>query len=305
MKEMAMEFALGRAAIALAGTAFLAWQDWKTSFIDERVAYAMIAAGALLNLLTGDFELMKFAFGGAALIFGFGYLLYRTGRLGGGDVLMYTGLQLLLPYNPMLFEGGLGLVTEPLQREVLREIAGRAPFFITVFAASTLAAMVGSTLFYASKLAGLKKLKPDYHETALGIAFWTAGAYAVTAFSAVRLSLAQTAFYAALFLPALFILAFRKQIMDEVVVQKIPLSQVEDEDVLVLHKMPEGIARKYGLQPVLTKSEVEKLKLVQKREKISKFPVAKVLPRLGPYILLALVLGLSGIDLVVLLLLLS
>ena len=38
-------------AVALLGTGLAALQDWKTSFIDEKITYSMIQAGFLLTIM--------------------------------------------------------------------------------------------------------------------------------------------------------------------------------------------------------------------------------------------------------------
>jgi Flp pilus assembly protein protease CpaA len=342
-------------AVALIGTAKAAWQDFKTSFIDEKITYSMIGAGfslTLMNTLNApielalaftaiilaagyfflkqypnitpqskhggffvifllivphllkqtqafgpnvDYGLLILSFNGAAVIFGLGWLLYKTGKLGGGDVLLYTGLQLLLPVKPHALDGIiLPYVLTPdklFQWQLLSDIG--LPFFLSIFLLSTMLALLGSSIVYAWRLRKLK-LKPELLSAGLGLVAVIGFAYVMNVMGA---SLKATAFYAIFLLPSALLLAFRKQLMDEVIVQKVTIAQVEDEDILVLDKMPQAIVKKYSLGPVLTKSEVEKLKLIVKKEKITKFPVAKVLPRLGPYVFLAVLLGVLGLDL--------
>ena len=86
-----------------------------------------------------------------------------------------------------------------------------------------------------------------------------------------------------------FNLLFRADIMDLVVVRHVKLSEVEDEDILVLDRLPERIVKTYGLERVLTKAQVERLREVQKKEGLRAFPVCKSLPRFGPYVLAALI----------------
>ncbi len=301
-----MNFVFLRAAIALACTGAAAWQDWKTSFIDERLCYAMIALGAAADLATGDMEFIKLSLGGAAVIFGAGYLLYRTGKLGGGDVLLYTGLHLLLPLNPMLFATGLGgalLSGQSFQPQLLADVSAKVPFFFSLFVMSTLLALFGSGLQYALELRKLKKLKPEWKNALLGGGTGLLALVAINYYAGLKP--VQIAFYSLVFLPALFLMAFGKQLMDEVIIKRISVSKIEDEDVLALEKMPAQIVSKYQLGPVVTKGELEKLKTIVKKEGITTFPIAKTLPRLGPYILLALILGLAGLDLAAVLILIS
>ena len=342
-------------AVALLGTGLAALQDWKTSFIDEKITYSMIQAGFLLTIMqvlnasiellvvstiilvtvnyfffkwhsnftpqprhvallvvflltipyilklteafgsSANYGLLALSFNGAGIIFGIGWLLYKTGKLGGGDVLLYTGIQLLLPVKPHALDFLLlPQILSPaklFQWQFLSDIG--LPFFLGIFLLSTMLALLGSTIGYAWRLRKLK-LKPDLLAAGLGVVAVAGFAYVMAVMGA---SPAATAFYGVFLLPSALLLAFRKQIMDEIIVQKIGISQIEDEDILVVEKLPAKIVAKYKLGPVLTKAEVEKLKLVAKNEKITKFPIARVLPRLGPYVFLAVLAGVLGLDL--------
>jgi Flp pilus assembly protein protease CpaA len=287
-----LNYELLRVAVALAGTAYLAWQDARTSFMDERVLYAMAGAGLLLNLLVGSLDFLIPSVGLAAAVFAFGYAFYRVGQLGGGDVWLFTALQLLLPLpaygvSRALASSLAGVVPDfSLAAAASTSLAGGAyPFILSVAAASAFFALWGSAFLYARKLRG-HALKPDQ---ALLVAL-VGGLLVVFYYlnSVLRISPGLIAFLVLLFLPSVFLTSFKRQLLDEVVVRKIPLREVEDEDILVLEKMPERLVKKYRLGRVLTKAEVAKLRALEKREGLHRFPVAKVLPRFGPYVLLGL-----------------
>ncbi|MFA5246939.1 MAG: A24 family peptidase, partial [Candidatus Micrarchaeia archaeon] len=96
-----MNFEIIRIAVALLGTGAAAYQDAKTSFIDDKLTISMIALGTLLNILVFDWDFAIYSIGITAIIFAIGYVLHRTGQLGGGDVLLFCGIQALLPYYPV------------------------------------------------------------------------------------------------------------------------------------------------------------------------------------------------------------
>lgn len=281
-----MNFEILRVAIALAGIAIAAWQDAKTSFIDERLVYAMLALGVVLDVATFDAGFIVFSLGIAAAIFVVGWASYKAGQLGGGDVYLFVALQLLLPFYP----SGVSSVGAFAVSEELRVF----PFFVSVFVASAFFGVVGSALLYAWKLRKARVLKPDFLSGGVVVA---ALVITLAWFSQWRLSLAQAAFFAAFMLPGAFLLAFKKQIMDEVIVRMIPISKIEDEDILATDKMNPWLVRKYGLRRVLTEKEVEKLRLIQRKEGVRRFPVCKELPRFGPYILAGLIASLIVGDL--------
>ncbi len=288
---------LAGVGIALVGTALAAYQDALTSFIDERLTYGMIAAGALVVLSTLDQQLIIGAFAGAAVIFAIGYALYRAGQVGGGDVLLFTAIQLLVPVRPAQL--GIPLFNLVFDKMALDQVIayGRVlqaiPFFASVFAAASFFALLGSAIFYASKIA---KARPKPELVPGGITSTASLVFLWWLYSR-GVSVVQTAFFGLVLAAACFLIAFKKQIMNEVVVQNIAIEEVEDEDILVTSKMDEKIVEKYSLGKVLTKEEVEKLKKVREKEGIKLFPVAKVLPRLGPYILLGLITSLLLGDL--------
>ncbi len=139
-----MNFEVLRIAAALAGTGAAAWQDAKTSFIDDRIVYSMIGLGFVLDVITLDTAFIVYSTGIATAIIAFGYFMYRTGQLGGGDVLLFAGIQLLLPYYP---DAAASLGFAPTEYLFI-------PFFVALIAASSFYALLGSAAKYGL---GLRK----------------------------------------------------------------------------------------------------------------------------------------------------
>lgn len=270
-----MNFELIRIAAALLGTGAAAWQDHKTSFIDDRIVYAMIGLGLVLDILTFDQNFILYSIAIAAGIFAFGYLLYRTGQLGGGDVLLFAGIQLLLPYYPQV-AASLGFAPQPYLF---------IPFLISILAVSSFYALLGTAVWFGLQLRKLP-LKPDVPSAIVAAVMFVAMLYAA---SVAGGGLLINALFAAMIVPGAFLLVFKKQITEELIIRKIRISQVEDEDVLATEKMPAALVKKYALGRVLTKKEVEKLRKIEKSGKMRSFPVYKNLPRFGPYVLAALI----------------
>ena len=299
---MVLNLEIIRIVAALIGTSIAAYQDSKTSFIDDKVLFSMIGIGAVLTLLSFNQTFILYTFAVAALIFALGYLLYKSGQLGMGDVLLFAGLQLLLPLAPSLVSNFFGIESSSIFSFVNASLAGgdsafsalgliQYSFFITtIFLVSSYFATVGSSVFYLYGLLHSKKpLKPNFAYLVVSLALCSVSLYylfLVFGFSSAFL------LFVPLFLSFVFFLSFKEQIMDDVIIRKIKISQIEDEDILAVEKMPSSMMKKYNLQRVLTKKEVEKLKLIEKKEKMHSFPVCKVLPRLAPYILFGLVVAL-------------
>ncbi|MFH1751107.1 MAG: hypothetical protein ABH863_05490, partial [Candidatus Micrarchaeota archaeon] len=228
----------------------------------------------------------------------FGYVFYKRGQLGMGDVLLFVAIQQLLPLTPIALK-----ILNPVSFEfpdvsALPEVSWvivgyvnvftHALFFISLFLISSFLATIGSSFQYAMALAKSKKrLRPSPLYGIASLLLLAFGSYFL--YLMFGLSILSGLFFI-LFLASGFFLTFRDQILDEIVVMDIPLSQIEDEDILAIEKIPREIVKKYGLEKVLTVSQVRNLKEVQKKEGMKLFPVNKILPRFGPYIFMALVL---------------
>jgi len=278
-----VNFELLRVSIALVGVGFAAWQDARTSYIDDRVLYAMIIAGALLNLATLDYEFISSTFLVFAFIMLLGYFAFKAGQFGAGDVYLFAAIQLLLPVYPQI--GSPFAVPDYLLL---------FPFVFSVFVAASLFATIGSALLYAFKLhraAPLLFKKPKaalFYTLAIGgaaLAFWLGFGLAVTVALVLLLE------------SALFMLLFKDEISEKVIVKRVALSKVEDEDVLALDKMP--ALKRLGIGRVATKEVIARLR----KARVSSVWVHKDLPRFGPCVFLALLACLAAGDVVAFLLL--
>ena len=259
-----MNFELLRIAAALAGTGLAAWEDGRTSFIDDRITFSMIGLGFLLNLWAwlgmGDWNFFVASCLPAALVLAVGYLLYRYGQLGGGDVLLFAGIQLLLPFYPFEALAPVQAALGTGLPEFAAEVSANWPLLLSVFVASSALAMVGSGAQYSfllwKKHKDFKGLKPDWQMLLAASALAVPALFfASTAFSPMR-----TAFFAAVFLPGVLLVGFKKQLMDEVIVKRIRIEEIEDEDILAIDKMDAKVVEKYGLERVLTKEQVGRLR---------------------------------------------
>ncbi len=293
-----LNFELIRVAVALVATGIAAWQDGRTSFIDDKILWAMIAIGALLNLATLDLDFILFSIGGAAIIGAIGYYGYKTGQLGAGDVMLFAGLQLLLPFPAIETATMLGLLPQAgtYMQTAYLGIAQAFPFFVSFFIATSLLMLVGSSLLYAHRLWKNGQLvvrgKQLYLATGLGIAaiaflYWFSTAYS--------LHLIQLALFVAVLASSLFTIAFKEKITESLV-QQLTISQIEDEDILAIEQLDPVLVKKYSIEKVLTKENVEKLKKIEKSEGRHTFPVYKNLPRMGPYAFIGLVASIALIS---------
>ncbi|MBT4192215.1 MAG: prepilin peptidase [Candidatus Diapherotrites archaeon] len=83
----------------LIGTFIGGATDAKTGYIYDWITYPMIALGILLSLV----QLQWFNLVSGVAIFGLLFLVYKFGKLGGGDVKIFTGIAFLNPFNEINF----------------------------------------------------------------------------------------------------------------------------------------------------------------------------------------------------------
>lgn len=264
-----------RVVVSVLVTAALAWQDHQTSFMDERVLYTFLAGGLLWDFLFLPFSQLWPPVLVAALIGAVGYLSYRAGQFGGGDVLLLAGLAVWLPYSP--------LVSVPIFW----------PFVLSVFLAASLLASAGSSLWYADLLRQRKKFPGKK------AAVFLAGFVGVVALSQLMpFGVLGQLFIVLLGIPSVFYLAYRQDVLDYAVIAPQTYAQILDEDVLALEKLPDADVEKFGLERVLTVPALKKLKKFMAAKKRKTVPIYRHLPRFGPYLLAGLLLSLVLGDLV-------
>lgn len=123
-------------SIVCIAVAYMAFDLFNRRNVPTAFAYGTIAYGVLLTLLylaSQDYATMAYSFVVAGIVFGLGYLVYRTGQIGLGDVTELTAVSLVLPFSaPLLVgTGQFGL-----------------PFVISIVIASGIAALIVVPLFY-------------------------------------------------------------------------------------------------------------------------------------------------------------
>ncbi len=266
-----MNFELLRIALALIGTGAAAWQDAHTSFIDDNLLYGMVIAGALLNLATLDFEFIHSVFLGFAFIMLLGYIAFRAGQFGAGDVYLLAGLHLLLPL-PVLLAPEIAV---PAYLLIF-------PPVVSIFIFASLAATAGSALLYAFKLS---KNAPSVLTSLKARTLLVGMAAALAGLSlGFGLTALQSLILFSLGASSAFLFLFRDEIMRFVIVKKVPLSKVEDEDVLDLSKLPKATVKKFNIGKVATKENLARIR----KAGLKQVFVHSNLPRFGPYLLLGL-----------------
>lgn len=125
------------ASLVVIALAYMLFDLFNKRNIPSIFAYGTVAYGAILTVLYLQITLIALSVGVAVFIFAVGYLVYRAGVLGAGDLFELATLSLILPFQSMPFLSNVpqfGL-----------------PFIISVFIASGVAALVAVPLYYIPK----------------------------------------------------------------------------------------------------------------------------------------------------------
>ncbi|MBI5884888.1 hypothetical protein HZB89_02200 [archaeon] len=200
----------------------------------------------------------------AAIVFVIGYLLYYTGKIGGGDLKLFIGITLVLP-----------------------ELAG-VPFILSVVVVASLIALfvVGGyySVVYLLKGFDYRLNQKGIHKAGLIALLLIVYLYALLSFS--RISFASIALLAGVMVFGLMSTALEKGIKEYFFLKKIPLKKLEEDDLIAFDYLPEGIQKKLELngKRVLEESEIEKIRKL----KLKIVPVYRDLPKFGPFIAIAL-----------------
>ncbi len=253
-----MVILLIRQAVILVGAALAAYTDARTGLILDKITYPMIALGIVLNLL--EFELMLFAIPIAVFIIGFA--LYWFGKLGGGDVKLFTGIAMLLP----LF-GGKVFVVHVLLVAVLASIVFYSVYYVARYWRKGIA--LGENREGILKAAVLGAIMAVYFYYVFEAQLLAAEAIAVFSIA--------TAF-------ALLFLALEKGIKKNFFLKEIGLGKLEEDEVIAEEFLDSGLKKKLAMKGkgIIGKKEIQKLKELG----VKVVPVYQNMPPFGPFVLL-------------------
>ncbi len=264
-----MVLLLVKEAILLAGTGLAAYTDAKTGLIPDKITYSMIAAGLIINLV--EFNLTALAV--PALVFAIGFVLYWLGKIGGGDVKLFTGIAMLLPY-----------------------LNGRV-FVMHVLLAAALLSMVFYSVYYLARY-WRKGIDLNANKDGIlksGVLGTVIAAYFYFVYSVGMIEVTALLMFSVAALFALAFLAFEKGIKKNFFLKEVELKKLEEDEVVAIEFLDKEIAGKIGLgiKRIIGDKEIEKLKKIG----ISKVPVYRDMPPFGPFIFLGTVLILLSPEL--------
>lgn len=254
---------IAKEIIVIVAAALAAYTDWKTGFIYDRITYTLIAMGVIISAVELNFE----SFMIAAVVFVFGYLLYYTGKIGGGDVKLFVGISLVMP----MVEG--------------------MPFIINALVYATMFAVVALSAYYVPKYIrrGIR-WKEDFPKIILSI-------FVGVAFSFYVFFITQTGLLPFWFLGAISIvliaglvfLAFERGIRREFFLKNIKVKELEEDELVAIEFIDLKLKEKLGMKFKGVIDEKEKKRLL--KMKIKEILVYRNLPKFGPFVLAGVVIA--------------
>lgn len=256
---------LARQVIAIAASAASAYTDLKTGLIYDGITLPMIALGILLNLYEQQFGAILVA----GIVFAIGYVLYFGGKIGGGDVKLFTGIALVMP-----------------------EINGSV-FVINTFIFSALAAVMFLSIYYPLKyLRKTKSIRAAFDENKQGVRRGIVLSLVLLAYFYFLFStgIASETYLIIIAIPMFFgvlFFCFEKGIKEKIFLEKIPVGKIEEDELIAKEfldkKTLEGLS--LGPKGIIDAKAAEKLRALGVKEIL----VYRNLPRFGPFILFGVV----------------
>ena len=233
--------------------------------VPDKFLYGFFLVSAIANVVFFDACLIVYTLAIAVPLFLLGYLFYRLGQWGGADVAVILSIILLVPIHPSFVSL---LPNYPFILSVLL-------FSFTLFALYTIVHF-GIRLAQTRARADVKYLL--FLLPYAAVIYLLAQLPLVSPTYILILSIAVTG--------SVFYMAYRQPII-QLLSEKLPLKNVEIEDILALERMEEQ-ASKYRLQRLVTRSELARLRKLR----ISHLYVYTGLPPFLPFLLAGFVLAL-------------
>ncbi len=274
---------LGIRVILVLITSFLAGViDYRTGYIYDFITYPAIFLGFLIGLFEFGFSItMLKVVAIVGVVFVIGYFLYNLGKVGGGDIKLFIALGLLLPfYHQSIFiieivfwSAVISLIVLPL-------------YYLTVLFAKRFGRKKTTGLWQLGQKLKSREFLPLFF-------LW------VLFFILFILSPKTTGFFIfkILFLFVIlvltsFFLLFRKEINKSFFLKTIPITKLDEEEILAIEFFPKKIRKKLleklDGRLVLSKKDTKIFQSI----KIKKIYVYRNLPRFGVFVLLGVVVSL-------------
>jgi len=268
-------------AVILIGSFIAAVTDYKTGYIYDKITYPMIAIGVLLNLIELGKELSidKFIelFSVGIIIFVFGYGMYWLGKIGGGDVKLFTGIGLLLPFESGIF---------PLNIFVLNTLIWAGISSLVFYGVYYLIKYARKGIDWKENIEGIKKAGG----LAILILFYFYFIYSIGMQEIILVLLIPLSI-------ALVFMALEKGIKKEFFLKKISLKEMEEDELIAVEFEKKEVLKELnlGLKGVLGEKEKKELE----KKGIKELFVYRNLPKFGPFIFVGVLINTAFPELMI------
>ncbi len=253
-----------RIILLLVAVALAAYTDYKTGYIYDWISLPLIAIGLIINIFTYPFKTLIPIILIAVGIYLFGYFAYYFGKIGGGDIKLFIGIHLILPYlNNQLFIFWVIIVSSLLS---------------VMFVSISYAIKLNKKIKINKRL--LKKKKSKIFKSM--ILFLVFLVFVIFATSTGDM---PTIVY--ITIPPMFfgsiIIIFEDEIKRHIYLKQKPISKLEEGDVFASEFAKKELITKLklGKRTVLEKEDILRAKSL----KLKALPIFDNLPRFGIYIL--------------------
>lgn len=294
-----MEFFFFRAIILLIGVAFAAYTDYKTGLVYDKITFPMIGLGILFfgydfftalfsgSLFSGIafYDLSSLLIGIASneiifgiiialIVAGFSLMLYYTGKIGGGDVKLFIGISLLLPFMQ----------------------GSNIPFIISILFMAGISSIVFFGVYYLIKYSRIG-FEINYNRKGIGKAAgfgMVIGVYFILLYSNGLMDAMKLAFYALPLGIALVFIAFEQGIRKNFFLKEIMIDELDEDEIIALEFMDDEELSKLNLKGkrILGKNEKDSLKEMGRESVL----VYRNLPKFAPFILIGVIFSLINPD---------
>lgn len=248
------------AIVILAGL-IAAYTDYRTGYIYDWLNYSFILIGIILAIFSPN---VIWAFAQFIIVFAIGYLAYKFGKIGGGDIKFFAGLVLYFPF----FNG--------------------YPFILIVLLLASLFATIYYSFYYLIKLLLMKSklaINSFYISLIISIVFATLFFIFINYYLGIIILF--------FIFSAIFTMLTKNEITTKFWKKKISVNKLLDDDLVDMISLNEEYDKTKKISTIdmypLEKKTFEKLKNILPKD--AKLFVYRNLPIFGPFIALGIILG--------------
>ncbi|MDD3159376.1 MAG: A24 family peptidase [Candidatus ainarchaeum sp.] len=255
--------ALIESGILIISSLIASYTDAKTGYIYDWLTLPLIFIGLIISIFIGLTQNNWFNLVSGILIFIFLLITYKLGKIGGGDVKLFTAIALLNPFNNIYF-------------------------LISIFFISAISALVFYSTYYFIKCVKIgfdfEKNKKGIFNGLIIIIFFIVYSYINLQFGIIKFN--TLCFFGIIFIFGIIYLIIQEQIKDNFFEVKVKLKDLE-EDEIVGEKNNKKIKKLLYGKILIGEKELKLLRT----NKISQIYVLRNLPKFGPFICIGVTLA--------------